>query len=258
MPESSTRYILLTSSSHNHNTSTKRTGRPKSLSIRDERHILRIVRRTPKITYKNLIEKAGLDCSHDTIYRLLKEEGITNWLAKKRPLLTPEHAALRYEWALRHQNWDWDDWAKVIWSDECSVERGTGKRREWSFRTPAQKYDKDMVQPYKKGHDVSIMVWACFWGMHRSELYALTRDSEAKRNGYSANSYIQVLDDNLLGIYEPGLIFMQDNAPIHTAKKVKKWFEENGITIMSWPPYSPDLNPIRTSMVSTQRKGLRH
>ena len=96
VPESSTRYILLTSSSHDHNTSTKRIGRPKRLSIRDERHILRIVRRTPKITYKDLIVKAGLDCSHDTIYRLLKEKNITNWLAKKRPLLTPEHAALRY------------------------------------------------------------------------------------------------------------------------------------------------------------------
>ena len=31
---------------------------------------------------------------------------------------------------------------------------------------------------------------------------------------------------------------------MHTAKKVKKWFEENGIEVMIWRPYSPDLNPI--------------
>ena len=62
--------------------------------------------------------------------------------------------------------------------------------------------------------------------------------------GYSANSYIEVLKDNLLGLWEPGLIFMQDNAPIHTAKKVIKWFEDTGITVTDWPPYSPDLNPI--------------
>ena len=37
---------------------------------------------------------------------------------------------------------------------------------------------------------------------------------------------------------------MQDNAPIHTAKKVKKWFEDTSIVITDWPPYSPDLNPI--------------
>ena len=62
--------------------------------------------------------------------------------------------------------------------------------------------------------------------------------------GYSAKSYLKVLDDNLLSCYEPGLIFMQDNAPIHTAHKVRQWFDENGIIVMEWPPYSPDLNPI--------------
>ena len=40
------------------------------------------------------------------------------------------------------------------------------------------------------------------------------------------------------------MIFMQDNAGIHTAKKVKKWFEDQGIPLFSWPPYSPDMNPI--------------
>ena len=101
-----------------------------------------------------------------------------------------------------------------------------------------------MIQPYKKGRDVSVMIWACFWGLQRSNLYQLTRDFAAKKQGYSATSYIQVLEDNLLGVYESGLIFMQDNAPIHSVKRVKKWFEDNGIIVMVWPPYSPDLNPI--------------
>ena len=44
---------------------------------------------------------------------------------------------------------------------------------------------------------------------------------------------------------EPGYEFMQDNASIHTAHKVKDWFADHGITqLMNWPPYSPDLNPI--------------
>ena len=88
-----------------HNGETKpRSGRPRKLSIRDERHILRIVRRDPKITYKNLIAKVGVDVSHDTVYRMLKEQGITNWIAKKRPLLTPEITGKRYAWALKHEN----------------------------------------------------------------------------------------------------------------------------------------------------------
>ena len=38
-----------------------------------------------------------------------------------------------------------------------------------------------------------------------------------------------------------GIIFQQDNAPCHTAKIYKQWFEENNIKIISWPANSPDL-----------------
>ena len=63
--------------------------------------------------------------------------------------------------------------------------------------------------------------------------------------GYSANSYIDILDQNLVEFYEPDQIFMQDNAPIHTIKKVRLWFEMHRVEMMEWPPYSPDLNPIK-------------
>lgn len=37
---------------------------------------------------------------------------------------------------------------------------------------------------------------------------------------------------------------MQDNAPCHTAKKVKTFLDEEEVETMRWPPQSPDLNPI--------------
>ena len=101
-----------------------------------------------------------------------------------------------------------------------------------------------MIQPVLKGKEVSGMVWAAFWGEERSDLYKLARDFESKKLGYSANSYLEILDNNLLGIWQSGLIFIQDNAPIHKAKKVMKWFEDNGVILTDWPPYSPDLNLI--------------
>jgi DDE superfamily endonuclease len=41
-----------------------------------------------------------------------------------------------------------------------------------------------------------------------------------------------------------GLVFMEDNASIHTAQAVPDWFREQRVRITDWPPYSPDLNPI--------------
>lgn len=60
------------------------------------------------------------------------------------------------------------------------------------------------------------MVWGCFWGtmksIGRSKLYLLDRDVKLKQHGYSANSHIEVLDDQLSNYWEPWLIFMQDGA----------------------------------------------
>ena len=44
--------------------------------------------------------------------------------------------------------------------------------------------------------------------------------------------------------YTNDLWFVHDNASIHIAKKVKAWFEEQGVDVQDWAPYSPDMNPI--------------
>ena len=244
VPKSTTRSTIALASQRVNQVTQPRTGRPNLLSVRDHRHLIRTARINPRIKYRELLEKTGLSCSKSTAYRALKAYGLTNWLAKKRPLLTPEVAALRLTWCKEREAWTKNQWLKVIWSDECSVERGTGKERAWVFRFPDEKWKKEMIQPYKKGKGVSIMVWAGFCGRDRTNLHRMTRDPAAPRGGYSASSYVEVLEENIPTIYEPGLLFMQDNAPIHTERKVREWFEEMGIDVLEWPPYSPDLNPI--------------
>jgi len=58
--------------------SKSRSRRSKKLSIRNRRHILRIVRLNLKIIYKNLVAKIDVFVSHDTLYRMLKEKNIIN------------------------------------------------------------------------------------------------------------------------------------------------------------------------------------
>jgi DDE superfamily endonuclease len=38
------------------------------------------------------------------------------------------------------------------------VERGAGGPRIWVFRTPTQKWDKDIVELYKSSKNIRIMV----------------------------------------------------------------------------------------------------
>ena len=60
--------------------------------------------------------------------------------------------------------------------------------------------------------------------VHRSDLVVMARDADARRGGYSSRSYAEVLDDQMPRCWEPGLIFMQDNASIHTAHIIRDWF----------------------------------
>lgn len=87
-------------------------------------------------------------------------------------------------------------------------------------------------------------------------------DPESPRGGVSARSILNVLQSELPTILEPGNIFMQDNARVHTAVLVQDWLrdftQENGCEILGWPPYSPDLNPIENVWALLKEKIIQH
>jgi hypothetical protein len=58
----------------------------------------------------------------------------------------------------------------------------------------------------------------------------MERNEEFKKGEYSAHSYQLILEDQIPRCWQPGLIFMQDNASIHTAGKINIWFDNHGIT----------------------------
>lgn len=51
---------------------------------------------------------------------------------------------------------------------------------------------------------------------------------------------------NQFHLENPEILYMQDNAPCHKARSTMEVLREVGITPISWPPYSPDLNPIES------------
>ncbi|KAJ9483494.1 hypothetical protein VN97_g9908 [Penicillium thymicola] len=89
------------------------------------------------------------------------------------------------------------------------------------------------------------MIWGAIFGVGYSDFYQINHDPFSARQGFSSQSYLETLEENLPQFFmNSGRIFMHDNAPIHTARVIKAWLWENAIPITSWPPYSPDLNPI--------------
>ena len=81
-----------------------RSGRPKVLSAREKRSLIRTVKKEPKTIYEQLKTSLGLSACKNTLQAAFKEANIACWRAKRRPELTAEHATKRLAWALEHVN----------------------------------------------------------------------------------------------------------------------------------------------------------
>src|SRR5215469_15704646 len=106
-----------------------------------------------------------------------------------------------------------------------------------AWRKRGENYKAECIAPSFKSGRQSVMVWGCFVG---DKLGPLVLCEEGKMK---AVDYCKVLEENFLPFWhelDDGALFMEDGAPIHTAKYSKEWRRRNGIRSMKWPAQSPD------------------
>lgn len=78
----------------------------------------------------------------------------------------------------------------------------------------------------------------------------------------TAQTYVEILEEVMLPSVRALLIpegenfyMLQNKSPIHTARIVQDWFAAHPeITLLHWPPRSPDLNPIEDLWLHINKK----
>jgi transposase len=223
------------------------SGRPRKLNDRQERSTVRkILTRectTAVEVQKSLKVNEDIEVSANTIRRTLKERGLVSRVKKKKPLLSKINIQKRLAFAKRHQNWTVEDWSKVVWSDESKFKVFGSDGKEYYWKRPNEPLQKHHIKPVVKHGGGSVFVWGCFTFLGVGYLTRID-------GGLDSELYCQILQDEFLETLEyydlssDEIIFMHDNDPKHTAKVTQKWLQDNNIEVLSWPPQSPDLNPI--------------
>jgi transposase len=227
-----------------------RPGAPRKTSNSDDRYIVRTAECNTRIPLKELRADTISNVSEQTLRRRLRETGIRKWRAVNRALLTKTQAKQRLIWAKAHRHWTMDDWRKVMYSDETAVSKDSDPRKLRVFRrqNKQEKYAPKNIRGKIRDGGISQMIWGCFVSNKLGPIVFI----DGTIDQYV---YMNILHEELPPFLDAlradgftNIVFQQDNARPHAAKKTQKLLqqlaEEHGFSVMNFPPNSPDMNPI--------------
>ncbi|GFY29629.1 transposable element Tcb2 transposase [Trichonephila clavipes] len=156
--------------------------------------------------------------------------------------LTRQHRTARLQWCREHHNWTEQDWACVLFSDECRFSLSSDCSRQLIWRESGTAYRPENIQEKDRYPTCSIMVWAGIMINGRTRLHVVA-------NGTMTSQ--RYIDEVLLphvrlfrGNVGDKFVFMDDNATCHRTLAVQDCLDSEGIQRLVWPARSPNLNPI--------------
>lgn len=215
----------------------RRTGRPKVTTLGGDRRIIRRASNSASSS-ERIRSDLDLSCSSRTIRRRIKELGILKYRKMSRkPVLKAHEKARRVDWARARLHWQ-TRWKKIVFSDEkrFCLDGPDGNRSYYhDVRKP------ELICNRRHSGGGGVMIWGAI-GWHGKSTIAFVDTT------MNSEKYIEVLTNHLLPhgarIGGDHWIFMQDNAPVHTSQATKAFLNQQNVRLLSWPPRSPDMNPI--------------
>ena len=181
-----------------------------------------------------------------TVSHTLRRLGFRRRVGRSRPPLTEANKAARLRFARDHQHWTFDDWCKILWSDETYFTRGNHYNQYFTRRAGEEIEPTCLVeqQQYTNGQ----MFWACFNGIEKGPCLFWERADWGTITSEGYRDRIIPLVRGWVHLWrlehQETLTFMQDNASVHKASICITELRDSYIQTLEWPAYSPDLNLI--------------
>jgi len=221
-----------------------RTGRPVT---RMTRRMVNSIRRLVKDKRGQSTRRAaatirarGTPISHSTVWRALKDDGLSSYVQPTVPLQRYGDKQRRLRFAAEQKE---RDWRRCVFADEKTfVCVARPNRRNDVIWTDSPRTIKPLP---RVAHATSINVYGAFSALGKSPLYFFSEK-------LTARLYVSILESTMLPAAQDWFAdehwtYVQDSDPKHTAQLTQGWLRDHVpefITSEQWAPRSPDLNPI--------------
>lgn len=220
----------------------RRSGRPRSTTEVEDQSILRCCDEDPFRTSTEIKNILKLNVSRSTIRRRLNKEGRHGRKSAVKEMLKDQHKVARLRFALAYRSKPLSYWDRVIFTDE-KVFSTAPNSSVHVYRPSGLRFNRKYVQQRQRCGRTSVTVWGWISANGCGVLWELDRP-------LTSAYYCKILEDIMLPSvrhrFQSGcVIYQHDLSPVHTAKRVKQWFQMNeDIELLNWPPKGADLNPI--------------
>lgn len=233
IPYSTVRNIVLKNCPNKINCS----GRPREIKGNIQKRFKEAIRSLKvngnKVTASSILKRSSLGVSVSTVQRQLKKGGHKYKVLPKKIKLSEANRKNRIETIT-----DWIkkgiDFKKVVFSDEKFFTMdGPNNHKTWVLKSD----ESPRIRRQAGGGGLMIFGYCTYEGK------IVLRKCEGSLNAANYQNILTECLPDQNGFWQDRY-FMQDNARPHIAKSTLDFFKNQNIRLLSWPPYSPDLNII--------------
>ncbi len=256
MPPSTVSDCLARKTEHEPKATAPKIGRPRSLTPRDARRVVKAVQQDGAITYGEVKDDLGFTCTPRTICRAANNAGIFNLKPPGKGKLTADHMAARLEYSKKHDKKPHAFWKSSIhfymdgtifrkMRDIPAARRGLGNRRK--RRKGEGLANKNLPEHPNQAstHKVPFFVGLSGQGqITLAEPYDLPMKMKSDKwvpIRAKIPAAVQAAHPNL---NPPNWLISQDND--HTQNSHPAWWSQRNITFHKGPPNSGDLRGIES------------
>lgn len=216
-------------------------GRPRITTAQQNEEMVEYLKKNP---FSTAVRASALqNVPYRTALRRIHENGLGNFVAAHETKLTEAHKRERMNYCRYMLDvFEEENFQKIIFTDEKTF-RSDEAHSVRVYRPKGKRYEREFIcEDLLSGH-----LSASFWGWISC---AGPGELVATGTNFDSISYREMLHTVAFPSIEAqfgstnNIVFMHDNARIHTARIVTEYLQSKQIVVLPHPARSPDLNPI--------------